>query len=134
MGERRGVLMRRRAVAAVLGAALLLGTGCGRQSPSSAPEEADGVQLQVVRPVILTTEPLGDVVVDQLTEGQQVTGICLVAEAGTNAGVHGSSVRVRTETAEGFAATSTLQEQVHARRPIFDPDPTEPAQELRPCR
>ena len=79
-----------------------------------------GIDIQAETPVVLTREPLGDVVLGRLSAGKTVRATCFVTAAQTNAGLRGSAVKVHVDDVSGFAATTTFPARGGDRQPIFD--------------
>ena len=114
--------MTTKAGPALRGATLLLAVfavgGC--RDPVAEPP---GVRLEARQDVLLSTEPLGDVVTGELSAGQDVTALCLVTTARSNTGVRGSAVRVEVDGMRGYAAATDFPARMADRRPVFDLDP-----------
>ncbi len=110
------------------GALLVLVSSCADDTASSGQRSspsAEGIKLEVVRSVLVATEPLGDVGTGHLAPGHHVTGLCFVDRAQGNAGAWGSAVKVVSGDLEGFAATSTFPAEKSLRQRIFHVDTSE---------
>lgn len=92
-----------------------------------------GMDIQAGTPVMLTRQPLGDVVVGRLSAGDIVRATCIETVAQTNAGFRGSAVKVTLDDVSGFAATSTFPTKGGGRQAIFDMSTEQLTSRLDPC-
>jgi hypothetical protein len=83
--------------------------------------------------VILSDNPLGDVVVGHLAQGDEVTAVCFVRRAQSNAGLFGSAIKVATGDLEGYAAVTDFPEDLADRESTFDLDPETLSDRLPAC-
>jgi hypothetical protein len=89
---------------------------------SDTSSDPEGVRVEARRDVMLSDNPLGDVVVGDLEQGDEVTALCFVRRAQTNAGFLGSAIKVRTGDLTGYAAVTDFPEDPADRQAIFDLD------------
>lgn len=89
---------------------------------TAAPSGTGGVRVQARQDVILSDHPLGDVVVGDLEQGDEVTAVCFVRRAQSNAGLFGSAIKVTTGDVEGYAAVTDFPEDLVDRQSTFDLD------------
>lgn len=100
---------------------------------SAAPSGTGGVRAQARQDVILSDHPLGDVVVGDLEQGDEVTAVCFVRSAQSNAGRIGSAIKVTTGDLEGYAAITDFPEDLADRESTFDLDPETLGDRLPAC-
>ena len=100
---------------------------------SAAPSGAGGVRVQARHDVILSDHPLGDVVVGDLEQGDEVTAVCFVRSAQSNAGHFGSAIKVTAGDLEGYAAVTDFPEDLADRESTFDLDPETLRDRLPAC-
>ena len=100
---------------------------------SAAPSGNGGVRVQARQDVILSDHPLGDVVVGDLERGAEVTAVCFVRNAQSNAGRFGSAIKVTTGDLEGYAAVTDFPEDLADRESTFDLDPETLSDRLPAC-
>lgn len=81
-----------------------------------------GVRVEARQDVMLSSHPLGDVAVGDLEQGDEVTALCFVRRAQTNAGFFGSAIKVTTGDLTGYAAVTDFPEDPADRQAIFDLD------------
>jgi hypothetical protein len=81
---------------------------------------------------MITNDPLGDVVMGELTAGDTATAVCFVADAQTNTGAQGSAVRIESGGLSGYAAVADLP-QDPADRMTFDRDEDDLRERLPSC-
>lgn len=110
-------MQRQVCMAALLLAAIVL-PSCS-SDPSSNP---GGVRVEAQRHVLLSDNPLGDVVVGDLEKGDDVTALCCVRRAQANAGSFGSSVQVKAGDVTAYSAVTDFPEDPSDREAIFDLD------------
>lgn len=109
--------MQRECMAALLLTVMIL-PSCS-SDPSSGPA---GVRVEAQRDVLLSDNPLGDVAVGDLEEGDDVTALCFVRRAQTNAGSFGSAIQVKAGGLTAYAAVTDFPEDTADREAIFDLD------------
>ena len=85
------------------------------------------------RDVMLSDSPLGDVVVGDLGQGDEVTAWCFVSRAQTNAGFLGSAIQVTTEDLVAYAAVTDFPENPSDRQANFDVDEKTLRDRLHAC-
>jgi hypothetical protein len=110
--------MRRHLCTSVFSIALLAVASCS----SSTSGDYGGVRVEAQQDVMLSDNPLGDVVVGHLARGEEVTAWCLVRRAQTNAGFFGSAIKVTTEDLAAYAAVTDFPEDPSDRQANFDLD------------
>ena len=108
--------MRRQLITAGFLIALSTVASCS-SATSSDPE---GVHVEARQDVMLSDDPLGDVVVGELEKGDEVTALCFVRRAQTNAGFFGSAIKVTTGDVTGYAAVTDFPKDPADRQAIFD--------------
>ena len=111
--------MRRRLSKTGFLIALITLPSCSSET-SSDPAGVVGVEAR--QEVMLSVDPLGDVVVGELAQGDEVTALCFVRRAQSNAGVFGSAIKIRTGDLTGYAAVTDFPEDPADRQAIFDLD------------
>lgn len=100
-----------------LGALIAL-TSCS----SATEDDSKGVAVQVERDVKVSDTPLGDVIVDDLNQGDRVTALCLVPRAQSSGGFTGSAVKLQTGSHTGYAAVIDFPVDPTNRQFVFDLD------------
>jgi hypothetical protein len=98
--------------------ALLAMTSCS----SSDSGDYGGLRVVAQQDVMLSDSPLGDVVVGDLGQGDEVTAWCFVSRAQTNTGFLGSAIQVTTEDLVAYAAVTDFPEDPSERQANFDVD------------
>jgi hypothetical protein len=121
--------MRRQLSTAGLLVALITLPSCSSDASSDSE-----VRVQVRRDVSSSDNPLGDVVVGEMEQGDKVTALCFVRRAQTNAGSVGSAIKVRTNDRTGYAAVSDFPEEPADRQAVFDLDEEALRDLLPPCQ
>jgi hypothetical protein len=111
-------MMTRHLSTSVLAIALVAVASCS--SPGS--DDFGGVRVEAQREVVLSDNPLGDVVVGHVERGEEVTAWCFVRLAQTNAGFVGSAIKVTTEDLVAYAAVTDFPEDPSDRQSNFDRD------------
>jgi len=81
-----------------------------------------GVRVEAQRDVMLSVNALGDVAVGELEQGEEVTALCFVRRAQTNAGLFGSAIKVREGSRTAYAAVTNFPEDPVDRQAIFNLD------------
>lgn len=84
--------MRRQLSTAGLFIALSTVAACS----SASPGDTEGVLVKARQEVMLSDNPLGDVVVGSLKQGDEATALCFVRLAQANTGLLGSAIKVTT--------------------------------------
>ncbi len=82
---------------------------------------------------MITNDPLGDVVMGELTPGDTATAVCFVADAQTNTGAEGSAVRIESGGVSGYAAVADFPQDPADRMMIFDLDEDDLRERLPSC-
>jgi hypothetical protein len=90
---------------------------------SATSSDTEGVRVEAQQDVMLSDNPLGDVAVGDLEQGDEVTALCFVRRAQTNGGFFGSEIKVTTGDLTAYAAVTD-----------FPADPSEPTGDLRARR
>ena len=103
---------------------------CGA-APS--PGAAEGMLVTARLPVLVTNEPLGDVVQGALEPGDAATAVCFVPVAQTNTGATGAAVMIQSSRLTGYAAVTDFPEAAEDRAMVFDADDTELEEALPSC-
>ncbi len=104
---------------------------CGTKSSGGSDE---GMRIEARQAVLVTNEPLGDVVWGELDAGDDATAVCFVPEAQTNTGAAGSAIKIVSTRLSGYAPVTTLQAQVADRAPVFDVSEGDLREGLPSCR
>ncbi len=94
----------------------------------------EGMRVEVRQAVLVTNEPLGDVVRDELQAGDSATAVCFVPEAQTNTGAVGSAVKIESGRLSGYAAVTTLPAEAADRTPVFNVNENDLRERLPSCR
>lgn len=89
---------------------------------SATSSDTEGVRVEARQDVMLSDNSLGDVLVGDLEHGDEVTALCFVRRAQTNAGFFGSAIKVTTGDLTGYAAVTDFPEDSADRQAIFDLD------------
>jgi hypothetical protein len=89
---------------------------------SATSGDTEGVRVEARQEVMLSDNPLGDVAVGDLEQGDKVTVLCFVRRAQTNAGFFGSAIKVTTGDLTAYAAVTDFPEDPSDRQAIFDLD------------
>ncbi len=90
---------------------------CGTDSSASS---AETMRVEAQQAVLVTNEPLGDVVDGELEAGDAATALCFAPMAQTNTGAVGSAIKVESGWLSGYAAVTTLPAEAADRSPVFD--------------
>jgi hypothetical protein len=110
--------MRRRFCAASLLLLLTALSACA----SGAFAEPEGLRVEAQQDVLLSEEPLQDVVLGHLTRGDEVSALCFVQRAQTQLGSFGSAIKVNTGDVTGYAAVTDFPHDPADRKQMFDLD------------
>ena len=86
---------------------------------SATSNDTEGVRVEARQDVMLSDNPLGDVAVGGLEQGDEVTALCFVRRAQTNAGFFGSAIKVTTGDLTAYAAVTDFPEDPADRQAIF---------------
>lgn len=106
-----------------LGAAgFLIAVSAVASCSSATSSDSEGVLVEARQDVRLSDNPLGDVEVGDLERGDEVTALCFVRRARTNAGFYGSAVKVTTGDLTAYAAVTDFPEDPSDRQAIFNLD------------
>lgn len=89
---------------------------------SATSNDTEGVHVEARQDVMLSDSPLGDVAVGDLERGDEVTALCFVRRAQTNAGFLGSAIKVTTGDLTAYAAVTDFAPDPADRQSIFDLD------------
>ena len=108
--------MSRNFCAACFVIALILIASC----TSETSNDREGIRVEARQDVMLSDAPLGDVIVGNVEQSDEVTASCYVPHARSDAGVAGSAIRVTTGDLEAYAAVTDFPEDPHDRHPTFD--------------
>lgn len=110
-------------VGACLTLTAALGACASDQDPGLRPaSEPNGIQVEAQQDVMVSAEPLGDVVNGRLNGGQSATALCFVRQAQTNAGFRGSAIKVDAGSLVGYAAVTDFPDEPTERQMLFDID------------
>lgn len=104
---------------------------CGTDSSTGS---AETMQVEARQSVLVSNEPLGDVVEGELAAGDAATALCFVPEAQTNTGATGSAIKIESGRLSGYAAATTLPADAADRAPIFDFSAGDLRERLPSCR
>jgi hypothetical protein len=104
---------------------------CGTDSSGGS---AETMRIEARQAVLVTNEPLSDVVWGELEAGDAATALCFVPEAQTNTGAAGSAVKIESGRLSGYAAVTTLQAGTADREPVFDVSEGDLRNGLPSCR
>jgi hypothetical protein len=129
-------MRRELGTAALLVAALGALSSCsgdGSEPPGTNPREVDGLRLVAQDDVMLSDTPLGDVQIGRLTAGDEVTALCFVRRAQTNAGFIGSAIQVVSGEGTAYAALTDFPADPADRRATFDVEPDAIGDRLPAC-
>ncbi len=121
--------MKRQLGTAGLLIALVAVTSCS----SATSSDDGGVRIEAQQDVMLSDNPLGDVQVGGLEQGDEATALCFVRRAQTNAGFFGSAVKVATGDLEAYAPVTDFPHDPSDRQEIFDLDAETLRDRLPPC-
>jgi len=92
-------------------------------SCSVGPEGASGgVVITAQRDLKVSDTPLGDVIVEELEQGERVTALCLILLAQSSAGSVGSAIKVRWGSRTGYAAITDFPVDPADRQLVFNLD------------
>jgi hypothetical protein len=117
-----------------LTAGFLIVSMCALPSCSSGTANGpEGVRVDVRWDVKVSDNPLGDVVIGDLMQGNQVTALCFVRRAQTNAGYIGSAIRINEGDLSGYAAVTDFPEDPADRQMMFNLDATTLRARLPAC-
>lgn len=124
--------MVRRAVplSALLCVSTLGACGSGSESPAGM---ATGLPVEALQRVLVTDEPLGDVVSHELDAGDQATALCFVRVAQTNTGARGTAIKIKAGRRFGYASTTDFPEDPSERSMTFDVPEDELRERLPAC-
>lgn len=118
------------ALAVLLVCGSVLGA-CASVSDRTAAET--GLQVEAQRTVLVTDEPLGDVVSGELGAGDRVMALCFVGAARTNTGARGTAIRVEAARRSGYVATTDFPDDPADRTMVFDVAEAELRDRLPAC-
>ena len=119
-----------RLAAAVVCLAALVGCSGGPETPAAPGAE---LRLEAQQDVLVTEQPLGDVVSRDLEAGDVVTALCFVSAAQTNTGARGTAVRTEAGRRPAYVATTDLPDDLADRMPVFDVGEAELRDRLPAC-
>lgn len=122
----RGLL----SLAGCVSSVVVLGA-CGGESPAGS---AQGIRVEARQTVLVTDEPLGDVVDDELEAGDAATALCYVADARTNTGAAGAAVKINSGGLSGYAAVTDFPDDPADRVMVFDVNDSDLRAGLPSCR
>lgn len=104
---------------------------CGTTSSGASDE---GMRVEAQQAVLVTDEPLGDVVSGELEAGDAATALCFVAEAQTNTGAAGSAIKIESGRLSGYAAVASFPADAAGRAMVFDVNERDLWERLPSCR
>lgn len=96
------------------------GSLCACAGDTAETSPRTGLRVEAQRSVLITEEPLGDVVSGELNAGDEATAVCFVSGAQTNTGLRGTAVQVEAGRDSGFVATTDFPADVSNRSMTFD--------------
>ena len=111
-------------------AVLVLGA-CGAE-PSA--DSAEGIRIEARQTVLVTDEPLGDVVHGKLEAGNEPAALCYVAEARTNRGVADAAIKITSGGLSGYTAVTDFRDDPADRVMVFDVNDSDLRARLPSCR
>jgi len=100
---------------------------------SGTSTDPDVIRVEAQQDVLLSEEPLQDLVLGHLRQGDQVTALCFVRRAQTNMGFFGSAIKVNTGDVTGYAAVTDFPHDPADRKQIFDLDSEDLRNRLPAC-
>lgn len=103
---------------------------CGGEPASGSNE---GIRVEARQTVLVTDEPLGDVVDGEMKAGDTALASCYVAEAKTNTGAVGAAVKVESGGLAGYAAVTNFPDDPADRVMVFDLDDSDLRAALPAC-
>ncbi len=113
-------------------AAIIVALGaCGTESSGVSD---GGIRVEARQAVLVTGQPLGDVVVGVLKAGDAATAVCFVVKAQTNTGAVGSAVKIKSDRLSGYAAVSAFPPDAADRSMIFDVNERDLRERISSCR
>ena len=104
---------------------------CGAE-PSA--DSAHGIRVEALQTVLVTDEPLGDVVGGEMETGDTAIAVCFVAEARTNTGAAGAAVKIESDGLSGYAAVTDFPDDPAAQQMVFDVNDSDLRAGLPSCR
>ncbi len=104
---------------------------CGADSSAGS---AKTMRIEARQAVLVSNEPLSDVVQGKLEAGDAATALCFVPEAQTNTGATGSAIKIEVGRLSGYAPVTTSEAEVADRAPVFDVSEGDLRENLPSCR
>ncbi len=104
---------------------------CGAASSAGS---AETMRVEARQAVLVSNEPLSDVVQGRLEAGDAATALCFVPEAQTNTGATGSAIKIEAGRLSGYAPVTTFEAEVADRAPVFDVSEGDLRENLPSCR
>lgn len=92
------------------------------------------MRVEARQAVLVTDEPLGDVVRGELEAGDAATALCFVAEARTNTGAAGSAIKIQSGRLLGYSAVTDFPAEAADRETVFDVNEGDLREGLPSCR
>lgn len=112
------------------GASVVVLGACAAE-PSAG--SAEGIRVEARQTVLVTDEPLGDVVQGELEAGDAATALCFVAQARTNTGAAGAAMKIKYGRLAGYAAVTDFPDDPADRVMLFDVNDTDLRARLPIC-
>lgn len=112
--------------------ALVVALGACGAGPSA--DSAEGIRVEARQAVLVTDEPLGDVVQGKLEAGDAATALCFVPEARTNTGATGAAIKIKAGGLSGYAAVTDFPDDPADQVMVFDVNDSDLRAELPSCR
>lgn len=107
---------------------------CGTaEDADTAVDPAGGVQVEARQDVVVSEDPLGEVVTGELEAGDTATAVCFVAYADPETGTEGSAIRVDSGDVSGYAPVADFSEEPDDPIPTFDLDESDLREQLASC-
>ncbi|KRF08622.1 hypothetical protein ASH00_02665 [Arthrobacter sp. Soil782] len=78
------------------------------------------MEISALQDVLISLEPLEDVMVGMIREGDVATALCFVPEAQTQAGDTGSAVRIEAGQDTGYVPVTNFPPDPADRTNLFD--------------
>lgn len=109
--------------------AVLILSGCAHD----ADDEPNGIRVVAQEDVVISQEPLQDVVRGHLRSGDDAIATCFVRRARSQVGAIGSAIQISVGDVTGYAAVTDFPEDPADRRQMFDLDAETLRQRLPAC-
>ena len=107
--------------------------GTGEDPDTPADPAGGGVQVEARQDVVVSEDPLGEVVTGELEAGDTATATCFVAYAEPETGAEGSAIRVESGDVSGYAQIADFSDDNDDPIMSFDLDESELREQLESC-